>query len=332
MCHQIELCFSYCIHFQNAFQCFRFDSTTWYVWHKNTFVLSDDDNVEMRIPQYSNVYKIESNSSFTECKCDNACKFTARTGMPCVHILRVLNGICHPMMFHPRYLKVYNDLSVSSNPQIQNILNEMVSWKRGNPRQCRIYGLLPDDQINTTSHVSVENEEIVKVLSLVEMDADQKVYLKGEPIPVTYIERAKTKIRSITSTEMRSITDIDYETCNFDDSCNFDVENLSVHSDQSLESVLNNNDTIENKEEYTYGTLKRYLDIYVKEMDKVLKGHPKSWPLVKEKMDAVLAWQTQQANDSVKNHSSPSQKLVSSNGPIERSPYGKRYKSFYEHF
>lgn len=325
------MCFSYfCIHFQNAFQSFRFDLTTWYVWHKNTFVLSNDDNVDMRIPQYSNVYKVECNSSFTECKCDNACKYTARTGMPCVHILRVLNGICHPMMVHPRYLKVYNDQSISSNPQIQNILNDMLSWKRGNPRKCRIYGLLPDDlrcyQNNTSTHVPAEKEEIVKVLSLVEMDADQKNYLKGEPIPVTYIERAKTKMRSITDIEMRSITDINY------DSCNFDIENLSVHSDQSLEAALNNNDTIEDKEEYTYGTLKCYMDIYVKEMDKVIKGHPKSWPLVKEKLNAVLAWQTQQANDSVKNHSSPSQKLVSSNGPIERSPHGKRYKPFYEHF
>ena len=43
-----------------------------------------------------------------------------------------------------------------------------------------------------------------------------------------------------------------------------------------------------------------------------------------------MAWQMKQINERSKTKEPESQKLVSSNNAIERSPNGGRYKSYYE--
>ena len=86
---------------------------------------------------------------------------------------------------------------------------------------------------------------------------------------------------------------------------------------------------------YSYGMFRNYMEVYIKEMDKVLKGHPKHWITVKRELDSTLAQQTMRINDLLKKTKSSSEttqhKLVSSNGPIECSPNGKRYKPFHEY-
>jgi hypothetical protein len=51
---------------------------------------------------------------------------------------------------------------------------------------------------------------------------------------------------------------------------------------------------------YSYGMFRNYMEVYIKEMDKVLKGHPKHWITVKRELDSTLAQQTMRINDLLK--------------------------------
>lgn len=272
------------------------------------------------IPKYVNVYNVECSADYTECWCDPSCNKISRTGIPCVHVLRVFN-ICNPQMFHPRYYKIYNDDVSNVDIDIKLALDEMITWKRSNPRKCCIEGLLLDK----TQDYDIEkknHQEIVTVVAAVQMDIDNKVLLKGETIPDEYISKAEDILNDTCQTNIEEAIDFD---CSGNDS-NFSCNDQSLI--ESEEPHLQKNEMANNT--YSYAKLMEFWDVYRKEMDKVLRGDPLSWGIVVSEWRETLARQTQRLNDTCQKKDSSLHRLVSSNGPIERSPNGKRYKSYYE--
>lgn len=214
--------------------------------------------------------------------------------------------------------------------KIKRNLKYLLSFKTANPRECNIDGLIPYDiQIESTfpsktSESPVSETVLVKVLATVLMDKAEKVLLKGQLIPEEYIEKAKSSLPSVESWKDEEF-DFDLNNADEDDNDN----NHSVPSNNGEQ----NNDSVDTEDiEYSYGHYKHYLESFLKEMDKYMRVNPKNYTKVLMMHEEMLGAQMQQANDGTKNQSSPSHRMVSSNGPIERSPNGKRYKSFHEKY
>ena len=302
--------------------CCRLDSTTWYVWEKEAFSKGNTSGI---IPKYINVYKVQCNRMYTECWCDKSCKILSRSGIPCEHIFKVFN-VCHPKMIHPRYLKVYNDDNMYSNHEIQNILSKMIQWKRDNPRKCNIDGLL---QPNVTEDFDIKSSvldtmmpEILSVIAAHKMDTDEKVLVSGDDIPCQYIEFAKEYLEE----KVHGNIEVDSISLNGYDLSFGDNNNTNNDEDRNGDNDDSNND----EDRYSYSKMNTFMDTCKKELDKVLKGDPHSWHLVKKDILNAISCQTIRLNTLQNNPTSSTHTIVSSNGPTERSPNGKRYRSFYE--
>lgn len=297
------------------------NATTWYVWHKDTFIKGSQTTLEQTVPEYSNVFKVECVDDFKFCHCDVHCKFTARTGQPCVHILRILEGECHPKMFHPRHLKVYNDDNTFQNTSIKEALLRMISWKRCNKHLCVIEDLMPHD-VRTFDQTLSPHTDLVSVIAVDLLNRDKKVLLKGDEVPNEYLKKAQASLSY-------RIASIDDEEQQIHLSHIENDERSNVLTDQNDKSCVNTF-TDKEDEEYSYGNFRQFLDVYMKDMDKYMRTYPQSYPEVKQKILDVMTWQMQLVNDAVQKSEADSHGLVSSNNAIERSPNGKRYKPFHE--
>ena len=286
------------------------------MWDKHAFATSKTNDI---VPRYVNVFKVQCNSLFTECWCDKSCKKLSRSGIPCEHIFKALN-VCHPKMIHPRYLKVYNDDTTYSDPQIKSILNDMIKWKRDNPRKCIIDGLLPANVrggFDLQHSIGSMMPELLSVIAAHKMDDDGKILLSGAGIPNMYLDLAKERLKGMVDEQClpTESSENEVDPCNHDDCSTSDVETTVTENEENR---------------YSYSKMNSFLDTCKKELDKVLKGDPQSWPIVKQDILNVISNQTRRLNEAQKNQTSSTHTIVSSNGPTERSPKGKRYRSFYE--
>lgn len=297
--------------------CQRFNETTWYVWDKQLFSKDRRNNEDDIIPKYKNVYKVQCNSQFTECWCDISCKKLSRTGIPCAHIFKAL-GVCHPKMIHPRYLKIYNEDTLYFDMEIKSILDKMIQWKTDHPRKCCIDMLLPNNNIEGFgSQNSVGDVEFLSVIAAHKMDLDQKCLLSGEVIPNEYLVSAQEYLEG--KVEGLSIPN------DYDEFLIYNDEDIATHEEVS-------EDSRDVEDNYNFSTMNAFMDSCKKELDKVLKGDPHSWNIVKNDILNAIASQSRRLNEKQSNPISSTHTLVSSNGPIDRSPKGKRYKPFYEKY
>lgn len=295
------------------------NATTWYVWHENTFIEGNGTTVEPTVPEYSNVFKVECVDDYKFCHCDVHCKFTARTGQPCVHILRILEGVCHPKMFHPRHLKVYNDDNSFQSVSIKEALLRMRSWKKSYKHLCVIEDLMKHD-VRNFDPTSSTHTDLVSVIAVDLLNTDKKVLLKGDKIPDEYLKKAQDSLYRIVPMDDKEQSH--YSRIEKDGRSNV----LTDQNNKSCEHTF----TDKEEEEYSYGNFRQFLDVYMKDMDKFMRAYPQSYSEVKQKILDVMTWQMQLVNDAVKKSEADSNDLVSSNKAIEKSPQGKRYKPFHE--
>jgi hypothetical protein len=282
----------------------RINKTCWYVWHEDTFKMNNDDDC---IPKYSNVYCVEMNETFDECWCSEFCKTVSRKGIPCVHILTVV-GHFHPKMVHPRWLKVYNS---SLYDKCSNIFDDMLKWRIDNKSKVCIQDVLPDelkiyDETNTTDR----NVDDIKrfLIAVMRMDHQKKVLLRGESIPDEFLNDRNendTYIYSIDPTALR----------------NNEVQRPEPEDESITHATMND----------SYNMRWSYLNSFIKDLDKLVSGDPKSWPSVVNDLDGVIAKQVDRRRACEKTIHTPRQ-LVSSQLSIETSPNRRRYKSFSERF
>lgn len=278
----------------------RFSKTQWYIWHKNTFQAQrgDEEDSADCIPRYCNVYCVETNESFEECWCSEFCKTVSRKGIPCVHIIAIMKTF-HPSMVHPRWLKVYNS---SLYDKCSHIFDDMIKWKTENHNKVSVKDIFPHE-LTVYDHNSRNLEDI--------KSEQGRILLQGDKIPDEFMEEIDDNTFNINSASIDR-TSIEEE----------EVPQVVVDSNCDINAVPQDNTR------HSYDVQWSYLNAFIKDLDKLVAGNPKSWPSVVNDLDNVIARQVERRVDDDRTHT-PGM-LVSLQLSIEKSPNGRRYKSFNE--
>ena len=189
----------YCQEYSNAiwnhvsdYYCVRDKPGEYLICHKNTFVCDENapliDLKRKGIPKYANVYRVRIlYAGGTTVKCMH-CKQRSRKGILCVHILAAVQ-MCHPKMFHPRYLKAYNLRLYLENKRIAEHINSLLAWNRDLLFcDCSdISGLLDLPPFVGIEYRGGSTDAVyANMVALEQMHHSKQVLLRGQAIPVDF--------------------------------------------------------------------------------------------------------------------------------------------------
>jgi len=160
----------------------------WLVCHVNTFKENSDfplTEIQLHHPRYSNVYRVvmSENKKYMYC---SSCKIKPRKGMPCVHILSIINSF-HAQMFHPRYLLAYNSWIYDKNAHVRSCVDTMKHHAKSHPRSCLVEGHFSPKEFELFEYGNGACKSLYNdMVGLEKMHADGVALLRGEELAKKY--------------------------------------------------------------------------------------------------------------------------------------------------